>query len=294
MLSVIIPSYCSERTIGATLAALYTQQNAPEYEIILVDSSPAADQTAAIVQRDFPLVRLLRREQQTDPATARNLGAAAASGEYLCFIDSDCVAAPDWLARLHARLSAGYSAVGGAIANANGDTLASWAGYFCEFREFLPGGPARPAANLTIGNSGYRASDFHALGGFPAGYFPQEDQVFHKAMREQGMQILLDPAIVVYHTHRSRPAEYLAHQRSIGRANARVLRTIDLPGTWLARNPLLATLALPALVPYRLVRTLYACRKQQNGMAVRNLSLIWLCLRGMMAWGNGFLEECKK
>jgi glycosyltransferase involved in cell wall biosynthesis len=290
MLSIIIPSYRSEMTISATLQALFKQQNAPTYEVIVVDSSPPDDGTATIIQNDFPQVRLIQRQQQTDPATARNLGAAEAQGDYFCFIDSDCVAAADWLARLYARLNEGYSAVGGAIANGNGETLASWAGYFCEFREFLPEGPARPAENLTIGNSGYRAADFRLLGGFPAGYFPQEDQVFHKAMRAKGMRILLDPAIIVFHTHRSRPAEYLAHQRKIGQANARVLRSVDLPGAWLARNPLLARLALPALIPYRLIRTLYACRHQQHGMSIRNMSLIWLCLRGMIAWGQGFVE----
>ncbi len=286
--SVIIPSYRSENTIGACLRALLAQRGAPPYEIIVVDSSP--DATAAIVRCDFPQVRLIEREQQTDPATARNLGAAAAQGAIFCFIDSDCIAAPDWLARLADRVGQGYSAVGGAIANANGETLASWASYICEFREFLPGGPARPATNLTIGNSAYRASDFVALGGFPAGYFPQEDQVFHKAMRANDLRLLLDPAIIVAHTHRSRPAEYLAHQHRIGQANARVLQTIDLPGAWLARNRALAALALPALVPYRLARTLYACRGVQGGLALRSPALLWLCLRGMIAWGHGFFE----
>jgi glycosyltransferase involved in cell wall biosynthesis len=286
--SVIIPSYRSAATIGACLRALLAQRDAPAYEIIVVDSSP--DETAAIVRRDFPQVRLIERAQQTDPATGRNLGAAEAKGAIFCFIDSDCVAAPDWLARLAARVNEGYSAVGGAIANANGETLASWAGYICEFREFLPGGPARPAANLTIGNSAYRASDFLALGGFPAGYFPQEDQVFHKAMRAKGLRIMLDPAIIVAHSHRSQPAEYLAHQRKIGQANARVLQTVDLPGAWLARNRALAALALPALVPYRLARTLYACRGVAGGLALRSPALLWLCLRGMIAWGHGFFE----
>jgi len=287
--SVIIPSYRSADTIAGCLRALLAQEGAPPFEIILVDSSP--DETAAIVRRDFPQVRLIQRAEQTDPATARNLGAAAAQGEILCFIDSDCLAAPDWLARLAARIGEGHSAVGGAIGNANPETLESWAGYFCEFREFLPGGPARPAENLTIGNSAYRRADFDALGGFPAGYFPQEDQVFHGAMRAAGMRILLDPAIVVAHHHRAERAAFLDHQRRIGRANARVLRASDRPEGRLARSKALSAALMPALVPYRLARTLYACRGVANGIALRRPALLWLCLLGMLSWGRGFLEE---
>ena len=287
--SVIIPSYRSAGTIAGCLGALRAQAGAPPFEVIVVDSSP--DETAAIVRRDFPEVRLIARERQTDPAAGRNLGAAEARGDILCFIDSDCLAAPDWLARLAARIGEGHSAVGGAIVNANPQTLVSWAGYFCEFREFLPGGPARPAQNLTIGNSAYRRADFAALGGFPAGYFPQEDQVFHREMRARGMSILLDPAITVAHHHRDERGAFLEHQRRIGRANARVLRLIGGQGARLARDRRLAALLMPALVPYRLARTLYACRSVAGGVALRSPALIWLCLLGMLCWGRGFLEE---
>lgn len=287
--SVVVPSYRSAGTIAGCLSALRAQVDAPPFEVIVVDSSP--DETAAIVRRDFPEVRLIVREEQTDPATGRNLGAAAARGAILCFIDSDCLAAPDWLARLAARIGEGHSAVGGAIVNANPETLVSWAGYCCEFREFLPGGPARAAQNLTIGNSAYRRADFVALGGFPAGYFPQEDQVFHKKMRAHGMSILLDPAITVAHHHRSERGPFLSHQRQIGRANARVLRLIGGQGSRLARDRRLAALLMPALVPYRLARTLYACRGVAGGLALRRPGLIWLCLLGMLCWGQGFLEE---
>src|SRR5947209_9013966 len=40
-------------------------------------------------------------------------------------------------------------------------------------------------------------------GGFPSGYFPQEDQVFHSCLTAIGARILFDPSIVVAHAHRS-------------------------------------------------------------------------------------------
>src|SRR5690242_5985161 len=63
--SVIIPSYCSARTISACLMALLRQDIQLSYEIIVVDSSP--DETADLVRGDFPQVRLIHLPQKTGP-----------------------------------------------------------------------------------------------------------------------------------------------------------------------------------------------------------------------------------
>lgn len=286
--SIIIPSYCSAGTIGACLAALLGQDATQPYEIIVVDSSP--DATVNFIRRYFPQVRLIHLAQQTDPALARNLGARQAHGEILAFIDADCVARPDWLRRLCLSLQQGYDGVGGAIANGNGESLVSWAGYFCEFREFLPGGSARMVNNLTLGNVAYRSASFWAVGGLPTGYFPQEDQVFHQLFIKRRMRLYFDPEIVVTHHHRTECSQFLQHQQRIGQANARVLKQIDLPGANLARRPWLALPAMPALILLRFVRTLLACRRVEDGLILRRPGLAWLCWRGMYRWGQGFLQ----
>jgi glycosyltransferase involved in cell wall biosynthesis len=289
--SIIIPSYRSAPTIGACLTALLEQDTTHTYEIIVVDSSPADDATPEIVRRDFPQVGLLHLPQKTDPAQARNLGAQQASGEVFAFIDSDCIAAPDWLERLTSTLEEGYDAVGGAIANGNGDTIASWAGYMCEFREFLPTLASGDVENLTLGNVAYRRERFEEAGGFPVGCFPQEDQVFHKTLRELGARIRFDARIIVSHMHRRSRLAFLKHQRRIGQANARVLRQLQLPGTFIVQHPLLALLALPALISLRFFRTVTACVHVEQGIVLRQLSLLWLCWMGICLWGLGLLEE---
>jgi GT2 family glycosyltransferase len=286
--SVIIPSYRASSTIGQCLTALLRQDFAQPYEIVVVDSSP--DETPQVIRQNFPTVHLVHLSQQTDPASARNLGVERAPGEALAFIDADCVAEPDWLRRLHAHLEAGYDAAGGAIANGNGETLISWAGYMCEFREFLPGGPARDADNLTLGNAAYRRAAFRAVGGFPTGYFPQEDQVFHERFRQRGYRIRLDPQIVVAHFHRADWNEFLRHQRHIGRVNAQVIQRLNLPGATLARHRWRAALALPLLVPLRFIRTLRACWRVERALVLRRPLLAGLCWLGQCWWGRGFVE----
>lgn len=289
--SIIIPSYRSAATIEGCLTALVTQDYRAPYEIIVVDSSP--DETPQLVRDRFPQVRVIHLPQQTDPAQARNIGAEHASGAVLAFIDSDCTAGPHWLSQLCARIEEGYDGVGGATSNANGYTLVSWAGYMCEFREFLPGGQPHAVGNLSLNNVAYRRDSFYAAGCFPLGYFPQEDQVFHATMRGLGMRLCFDPGIVVAHMHRTERRTFLHHQRCIGRANAQVLREIDLPGTTLARKPWLALLAMPTLVPLRFLRTILACWSVESALVLRRPALAWLCWLGMCWWGLGFLEGAR-
>jgi len=293
--SVIVPSYCSAPTIGACLTALASQDVSLPYEIIVVDSSP--DVTPEQIRQGFPQVRLIHLSSQTDPAVARNIGARSARGTMLAFIDADCVAGSDWLRRLSIVLQDGYDGAGGAIANGNGDSLVSWAGYLCEFREFLPTGKVRQVRNLTLGNVAYWASVFWDVGGFPANAFPQEDQVFHHELTCRGYRLCLDPTITVAHTHRTERAAFLQHQRRIGTANARVVRQLMLPGARLLRCRELAVLALPALVTLRYYRTLRACWRTERGIVFRKPALAWLCWLGMWAWGGGFValaERCRR
>lgn len=287
--SIIIPSYGSAATIGACLQALLDQDFAYPYEIIVVDSS--TDETVEIVRDRYPQVKLIHLAHQTDPAVARNIGAKQAGGEVLAFIDADCIAAPDWLRRLYETIQSGCEAAGGAISNANGESMVSWAGYMCEFREFLPGGLPTAVNNLTLGNSAYRRALFWQVGGFPAHFFPQEDQVFHHLWYQRGWGIWFDPLIVVAHYHRTDRTAFLLHQYQIGRANARVLRLLNRPGALIARHSWLTWLASPALVLLRFGRTIGACWNLERHLLLRQPVLLWLCWLGMCWWGRGFLAE---
>lgn len=286
--SVIIPSYQSAQTIRACLTSVCAQDLAETYEIFVFDSG--TDETASIIAREFPQVRLLTSAEKTDPARGRNRSVALASGAVVAFIDSDCIAGPDWLRRLCRVIESGYDGAGGSIVPVEHSTDAAWAGYFTEFREFLPDGPARDATYLTINNAAYRRDLFLRAGGFPEGYFPQEDQVFWQRLEPLGARIRFEPSIVVRHHHRTEPAAFLRHQLAIGVANARVVLALRLQGYTLASRPWLCALALPALAVYRFVRTATACRSTGGGVLLKRPAVAFLCFAGMWAWGCGFLR----
>ncbi|MCI4066784.1 glycosyltransferase [Micromonospora sp. R77] len=103
LVSVIVPNYNYARTLRLCLAALARQTHRP-VEVIVVDDHSTDDSVA--VARSFPGVRLLRTPVNSGPSVARNVGAEAATGEVLMFVDSDVALAPDAVATAVAILRA--------------------------------------------------------------------------------------------------------------------------------------------------------------------------------------------
>ena len=89
-LSIVVPVYGTEAYLPRCLDSLLTQ-SLKEIEVIAVDDcSPdgSAGIIEAYIQQD-PRVRLLRHSENRGLFRARVTGAAAATGKYLAFLDSD-------------------------------------------------------------------------------------------------------------------------------------------------------------------------------------------------------------
>lgn len=87
--SVIIPVYNSQKFIGSCLQQVLAQ-SLQEIEIVCVDDGSidgSADIIAQTAQRDSR-VKLIRQEN-AGPGPARNAGIAAATGEFVTFLDAD-------------------------------------------------------------------------------------------------------------------------------------------------------------------------------------------------------------
>jgi glycosyltransferase involved in cell wall biosynthesis len=98
--SVIIPTHnrCAlvERAIGSVLAG----ESASDVQLVIVDdaSTDATTQILSEKYRDDTRVMLLRSELNEGPSGARNRGLAAATGDFVVFLDSDDVLLLDTLA----------------------------------------------------------------------------------------------------------------------------------------------------------------------------------------------------
>ncbi len=288
--TVIIPAYNSQATIAACLRALRLQ-SAPPGEIIVADSSQ--DETPHIIARDFPSVRLTRFDNQTFPGPARNRGAQMARGDILAFIDSDCLAAPDWVERILAAHNAGHEIAGGSLEVGNAEKPLAWAGHMLEFREFLPVGPPRPVIHIPTCNLSYRRALFLEHGGFPNAYYPQEDLLFNYLLNRRGHQVWFDPDIHIYHFYRDTWKAYLHHQHRIGRVTRCSLARLDLPGREIARRPALAWSGAPLLGMVKFLRSSAAFLGQYPRQAVRMPHVLPAILLGALWWARGFASGAR-
>jgi glycosyltransferase involved in cell wall biosynthesis len=87
------------------LDALGAQRGAPPFEVVVVDDG-SSDDTVERVEKAAPRlpmpVRVLRQDESTGPAGARNRGWRATDAPLVAFTDDDCVPVPGWLAALAA------------------------------------------------------------------------------------------------------------------------------------------------------------------------------------------------
>ncbi|MEO8481904.1 MAG: glycosyltransferase family 2 protein [Acidobacteriota bacterium] len=100
MISVVIPCHNAEAWLAETLASVAAQ--AVPLEVIVVDDGSTDRSASVAAQAAFP-VRLIR-QQQNGVSAARNTGTAAATGEYIQYLDADDVLEPQTLAARLARM----------------------------------------------------------------------------------------------------------------------------------------------------------------------------------------------
>ena len=97
-LSVVIPTFERVQDLKRCLESLSkkNQPNAPAYEIIVTDDSKSID-SKNLVKGNFFEVSW-GKGKQNGPAGNRNAGVDRAKGEWIVFIDGDCIAEEDYLA----------------------------------------------------------------------------------------------------------------------------------------------------------------------------------------------------
>ena len=101
LFSVIIPTYLRPIKLMNCLEALLQQSlQRKEYEIIVVDndSNGSAEDVVKKTNAGGHGV-IYEKRASNNVSEARNLGAKLAGGQWLAFLDDDCVAPPVWLER---------------------------------------------------------------------------------------------------------------------------------------------------------------------------------------------------
>lgn len=111
---VVVPAYNEQARIGATLAALDSQQD-KDFTLVVVDNA-STDSTARIVTAHGG-AHLVREEQKgTGCAADAGMRYAIEHGAtHLARTDADCLPAPDWTAAIRRGFADGLELIGGRL-----------------------------------------------------------------------------------------------------------------------------------------------------------------------------------
>lgn len=226
LLSVIIPTMNKVSLLGRTLAALAGQETGPglEWEVVVVNDG-STDGTEAFLAGQLssgalPL-RVVSPGRNVGRARARNLGAKAAAGRFLLFLDDDIVAPPGLLAAHLALLqdAPGCGTIGYAVTETGLIDAPHFHYLDSRGTARLPAGPA-PARFFVTQNAAVSREAFLAVGGFDEAFsaYGFEDMEVAFRLEDQAgvrFQALTHP--VPCHVHHHSSAEYFAKKVQCGR-----------------------------------------------------------------------------
>lgn len=214
-LSIVIPTCARPVELGQCLTLLIPQVGSSgEIEIIVSDDGPPG-RTCADVVSSCKVARRIEGPRK-GPGANRNAGARAARGEWILFLDDDCL--PD------AGVVAAYRA---AIHNGQAQVLYGPTRLTTPLASLLWEGPSNPdGAQLISCNFAVRRDVFLSIGGFDETY-PMaafEDTDLEARLRLSGITIAFLPEAGVHHPPRPVPPV----MKMAKRWEARVISTWNL------------------------------------------------------------------
>jgi len=194
-ISVIIPVLNEEAVIGRCLSCLDGQKLGPDqFEVIVVDSG-SVDGTLGIVRAFEGSLKLtICQKTAVHISALRNLGAASAKGQFLAFLDADCLASPEWLTTALDQLSNGDGGVMGAFYSIPEGS--SWVA-----RAWYAGLTMRkgPVTYVPSGTLFVSRRVFLSIGGFDEALSTSEDFEFCQRVAEAGYKVLALPSLSTVH-----------------------------------------------------------------------------------------------
>lgn len=276
MVSVIIPTKNNTKVLQECLKSLQQLDYPKELLEILViidshentDDSNAENDLKNLISK-FPIFVF---QMNGTPSYKRNYGVNKAKGSIIAFIDSDCIAPPQWVSKAAKYFEdPSVAVVGGPNLTPHennwrqktgGNIFASKLGTGPMRARYTPVGETRITKGLEIilCNMFARKSTFEMLQGFDEQLFPNEENEFlHRIRTYEGtntQKIIYDPTIFVYHHRRPIILKHSKQVFNYGVGRGKMIRIH--PITAFPASPLMVSfvflaIAFPALLIYQLI-----------------------------------------
>lgn len=287
LISIIIPCKNHAIELRSCLLGLQRMTVQVPFEVIVVDS--ANDSQVLSVVQDFPKIKLIRSSQNLTAASARNLGVSRAMGDYLAFIDADCIPTSNWLQVAWDALYGGAQMVGGPVSDVMPWHPVASADNILQFADLSIGRPTGqidllPGCNLVV-----RREAFKEVGGFPlvkniedgffsgmiAAHWPEKCKYISE-MR-------------VFHKGRANLREFWMHQYQFGYQRGfygfRITKIQQIFGRFYS--------VVPLVVLKRLIYIFQRVIKWNRKKLIIYIGLLPLILYGLTGWTIGFNRGCR-
>ncbi|HEY5984644.1 MAG TPA: glycosyltransferase family 2 protein [Anaerolineales bacterium] len=320
-MSVIVPCYNEQATIGALLAAIHDQTYPRErLEVVIADglSEDGTRDAIAAFQQAHPTlsVRLVDNGKRTIPA-GLNRAIGAAEGEFIIRLDAHSKPIPEYVQRCVEALQAGKGTnVGGVwqiVPGAKGRTAAAIAAAAAHplgagNALYRVGGAAGAVDTVPFG--AFRRSLIDEIGGFDEQLRSNEDYEFNVRINKHGGVVWMDPAIKSTYYARTTLAALARQYWRYGFWKFRMLVRYPTSLRWRQAIPptfVLAVLTLaaaaifwtPALIALVIIGSVYALALLAASVQLSARAGDLLLLPALMlafatvhfAWGGGFLAS---
>jgi glycosyltransferase involved in cell wall biosynthesis len=178
-ISVVVPAFNEEKLLGSTLSAIKSaaspwQARGWSWELIVCDNN-SSDRTAEIARAEGARVVF---EPINQIARARNAGAAAASGDWIVFVDADSHPSPGLFADVADAIDTGRYIAGGATVTLDSPALSLR--LFVGLWNLLSRARRWCAGSFIF----CRASAFRQIGGFSPELFVSEEIDLSKRLHQ--------------------------------------------------------------------------------------------------------------
>ena len=281
-LSVVIGSVASERSIRECLASVIASCASLRAEIIVVDAS--SDETAALVRRYFPAVKLICMPPGTLTPILWSTGIASARGARVATTTGHVVVPESWASDLSAALDSGASGAGGPVVLRPDASVVDRAIYYLRYSAFVPSGTraVTEVSEIPGDNAMYERSVFDEHRPLLAEGFWEVE--LHRELRAAGHRLLMVQSAAVEFGN-SFPLAVMSHHRF---AHGRHF------GAWRVRqkttSPFRIAFAAP-VVPLVLLarsgRRLLRSRANFTGFLTASPLLLWLAGRWALGEASG-------
>lgn len=250
-ISVVLPHLNQPDALAKCLLSLHKGARLPD-EVIVVDNGSVLLPNEAVGV--VPGVQLLQ-EVIAGPGPARNTGVAASTGDILAFIDSDCIADPQWLAEIEREFGSNADAtvLGGDVRiwYRDPDRLSQLEAYESIYAYRMDRYIAEQGFSGT-GNLAMRREIFDDVGPF-AGVGVAEDRDWGQRATGKGYTIRYCAGMKVFHPAREKFSElalkwdrhsahdYAAASEQSGGKLRFIAKTVAMPLSPLAEIPQILT-----------------------------------------------------